>query len=81
MKQGKRDPRIEDTCSLLAVHFRRLVIDEAHVLYSKTALMKFVIDVRAISRWACTGTPIPGNKLQALHGLLQFLKHEIFSDR
>lgn len=69
--------RHDDTTNLLLKHnFRRVILDEAHLVKnSNTGASKACCSIKAERRWAITGTPI-SNSLQDLYGLMKFLHHE-----
>eukprot|EP01080_Neovahlkampfia_damariscottae_P003171 gene3171-5487_t len=64
----------------------RVIIDEGHILGKtstrQTIAMKELICDR---RWICTGTPTPKSnielELKILHGLVDFINHEPFSEK
>ncbi|KAI1366205.1 hypothetical protein F5Y08DRAFT_302014 [Xylaria arbuscula] len=60
--------------SILFRHkWRRVILDEAHIIRNKTATSSSLMALRAISRWAVTGTPIQ-NSFADIGGLLRFLR-------
>ncbi|KAI2611978.1 SNF2 family N-terminal domain-containing protein [Hypoxylon sp. NC1633] len=60
--------------ALLAVHWRRVVLDEAHAIRNySTATAKAAFQLEAKSRWMLTGTPII-NTAKDFLSALQFLK-------
>lgn len=61
---------------LLTHHFRRVILDEAHLIKNtSTNASKACCFIKADRRWAVTGTPI-SNSLQDIYGLIKFLHHE-----
>jgi len=72
-------------CSLLKIHWLRLVVDEGHNMGKNgqpTNAIDFASWITAERRWAMTGTPTPQtiqkSGLGNLFGLLKFLKHDYF---
>jgi SNF2 family DNA or RNA helicase len=72
-------------CSLLKVHWLRLVVDEGHSMGKNgrpTNVIDFASWISAERRWAMTGTPTPQTidkvGLSNLFGLVKFLKHDYF---
>ena len=65
---------------LHAVHWRRVVLDEAHVIANpKAKQSKAVMMLQAERRWAVTGTPLQ-NKMLDLMTLFGFLRIEPLDD-
>jgi len=61
---------------LLSICFRRVILDEAHIIKNpNTGASKACCEINAERRWCVTGTPI-SNSLQDVFGLIKFLKHE-----
>jgi DNA repair protein RAD5 len=66
--------------SLLQLHWRRLVLDEAHTIKNKATLAaQAVTSIRASRRWCMTGTPMQ-NGIQDLFSLIKFLRHQPWSE-
>ncbi|KAI0883110.1 uncharacterized protein GGS22DRAFT_35921 [Annulohypoxylon maeteangense] len=65
--------------SLFKYQWRRIILDEAHVIRNTTMTASAVCALSAISRWAVTGTPIQNN-LSDLCGLFRFLKFHPYDD-
>jgi DNA repair protein RAD5 len=62
--------------NLLNVHWRRVILDEAHCIRNQaTDLARSCRAVIAERRWVITGTPIQ-NKIDDLYSLIRFLRHE-----
>ncbi|KAF3908917.1 hypothetical protein AA313_de0208672 [Arthrobotrys entomopaga] len=62
-------------------HWRRIVLDEAHVIRERnTNQAKRIFSLNADYRWCLTGTPVQ-NKLDDYGSLLQFLKHPYYGTR
>ncbi|RYP56346.1 hypothetical protein DL769_009930 [Monosporascus sp. CRB-8-3] len=59
--------------------WRRIILDEAHIIRNKTATSEAIMSLTAASRWAVTGTPIQ-NSLMDLAGLLRFLQFRPYDD-
>ncbi|CAM9695293.1 unnamed protein product, partial [Chrysoparadoxa australica] len=69
-----------DSSTFTAVHWGRIICDEAHVMRNQNTLCaKALSQLKAQSRWAVTGTPLQ-NKLDDLHALLRFLRLEPWND-
>lgn len=65
---------------LLRVHFRRIVLDEGHVIKDvKSNNAAVVCRIRADMRWVVTATPI-NNKPDDLFPMLRFLRIAPFND-
>lgn len=65
---------------LFSIEYFRVILDEAHFIknrVSKTA--KACYEIRAVHRWALTGTPIV-NRLEDLFSLVKFLRVEPWSN-
>jgi hypothetical protein len=59
---------------MFAVHWHRVILDEAHVIRNmKSRMAQAICDLDATSRWAVTGTPIQNN-LSDLTALLKFTR-------
>jgi len=68
--------RLGDDSPLFSTSFLRVVFDEAHQICNQTAKQtKAAVAVKAVCRWALTGTPI-SNKLDDLYGLLKIINCE-----
>ncbi|KAH9492952.1 transcription termination factor, RNA polymerase II [Bulinus truncatus] len=65
---------------LLRIGWERIVLDEAHNIKNhKTATAMAVCQLRSLSRWALTGTPIQNNLLD-MYALLRFLRFSPFDE-
>jgi SNF2 family DNA or RNA helicase len=65
---------------LHAVHWRRVVLDEAHVIANpKAKQSRAVMMLQASRRWVVTGTPLQ-NKIDDLMALFTFLRIEPLDD-
>ncbi|KAI0903147.1 hypothetical protein F4823DRAFT_636667 [Ustulina deusta] len=53
--------------------WRRIILDEAHIIRNRTTTSSAISELRAISRWAITGTPIQ-NSFADIGGLLRYLR-------
>ncbi|XP_059160044.1 transcription termination factor 2-like [Physella acuta] len=86
-KDTNAETPIEDSeeCSadlpmLLKVGWKRIVLDEAHNIKNhKSATSIAVCKLRAVCRWALTGTPIQ-NDLLDMYALLRFLRFSPFDE-
>jgi SWI/SNF-related matrix-associated actin-dependent regulator of chromatin subfamily A3 len=59
---------------LFAADWRRVVLDEGHIIRNAaTKAANAVCNLKAISRWVLTGTPIV-NTVKDLHSMLKFLR-------
>ena len=74
-------------CSLLKVHWTRMVVDEGHSMGrgKQNNAILFASWIAAGRRWSMTGTPTPQTSAQSgmsnLLCLMGFLKHEFFKAR
>jgi hypothetical protein len=66
--------KASDNHIMFAVRWRRIILDEAHVIRNmKSRMAHAICDLDAVSRWAVTGTPIQ-NHLSDLTALLKFIR-------
>lgn len=73
---SKSKENSHSSTTLLSMNFRRVILDEAHIIKNpNTGASKACCLVQAERRWAVTGTPI-SNSLQDVYGLLRFLHHQ-----
>jgi len=76
---SNRDKNKSTNSSILFLKFRRVILDEGHLIKNPvTAVSKACCAINADRRWCVTGTPIV-NSLHDVFGLLKFLKHEPWS--
>ena len=74
-------------CSLLKVHWTRMVVDEGHSMGrgKQNNAILFASWIAATRRWSMTGTPTPQTSgrsgMSNLLCLMGFLKHEFFTAR
>ncbi|GAW11333.1 hypothetical protein ANO14919_006770 [Xylariales sp. No.14919] len=59
--------------------WRRIILDEAHIIRNKTSTSSAISALKAVSRWAITGTPIQ-NSFADIGGLLRFLRFPPYDD-
>ncbi|KAI0110377.1 hypothetical protein GGR51DRAFT_510965 [Nemania sp. FL0031] len=59
--------------------WRRIILDEAHIVRNRTVTSSAISALAAISRWAITGTPIQ-NSFADIGGLLRFLRFPPYGD-
>ena len=65
---------------LLQIAWERVVLDEAHYIKNhKSVTAQSVCRLRALNRWALTGTPIQNNLLD-MYSLLRFLRCSPFDE-
>ncbi|KAI1734595.1 hypothetical protein F4680DRAFT_470751 [Xylaria scruposa] len=57
---------------LFEYQWRRIILDEASIIRNRTGTSSAISALRAVSRWAVTGTPIQ-NSIADIGGLLRFL--------
>ena len=77
--------RIGSPCSLLKVHWLRLIVDEGHSMgrSQQNSSVKFASWISAERRWAMTGTPTKHGTgaIGQIFALLSFLQHDFFTQR
>ncbi|MCJ1252016.1 hypothetical protein MMC30_009254 [Trapelia coarctata] len=70
----------ENRSTLYSVKWRRIVLDEAHIIREPTkSFARSVCALKAECRWGVTGTPIQ-NRLTDLYSLFKFLRCTPFDD-
>ncbi|XP_022229879.2 transcription termination factor 2 [Drosophila obscura] len=70
----------KESSALFGVKWRRIILDEAHVVRNYKALASIAVsDLRGKFRWALTGTPIQNKELD-IYALLKFLRCSPFDD-
>ncbi|XP_066588930.1 transcription termination factor 2 [Prorops nasuta] len=66
--------------TLFQIRWQRIILDEAHIVRNhKTQASLGVCALRAIKRWALTGTPVHNKEID-LYAILKFLKCSPFDD-
>ncbi|XP_063985962.1 uncharacterized protein LOC135167046 [Diachasmimorpha longicaudata] len=66
---------------LFKVHWRRVVLDEAHVIRNPNSLKSIrIAELTTDKRWCLTGTPVH-NKIGDLYPIMRFLDLEPFNDQ
>ncbi|KAM4067309.1 DNA repair protein RAD5A [Hirsutella rhossiliensis] len=74
--------RREGMCAggvLFDKYWRRIILDEAHQVRNQIATSTAIASLKALSRWAITGTPIQ-NSVTDIAGLLRFLQFQPYDD-
>ena len=71
---GEQDAHEIRQSVLLQIAFDRVILDEAHVIRNpKSGVSQSVCRLRAVRRWAVTGTPVQNKELD-MYALLRFLR-------
>ncbi|KAF1954514.1 hypothetical protein CC80DRAFT_448709 [Byssothecium circinans] len=69
-----------ETRIMFAVRWKRLILDEAHLIRNvKTRMARAIYQLEADARWAVTGTPIQNN-ISDLAALLRFIRAYPYND-
>ncbi|PSN67187.1 hypothetical protein BS50DRAFT_573926 [Corynespora cassiicola Philippines] len=72
--------RSSDRHVIFSVQWRRIILDEAHLIRNlKTRMARAICELEAECRWAVTGTPIQ-NHLSDLTALLKFIRAHPYDD-
>ncbi|GLJ41479.1 hypothetical protein SUGI_0858480 [Cryptomeria japonica] len=80
LSSGFQSENPQEESVLHAIHWFRVVLDEAHTIKSsKCRVSQAVFALVADRRWCLTGTPIQ-NKLEDIYSLLHFLRVEPWSN-
>ncbi|KNG50497.1 helicase swr1 [Stemphylium lycopersici] len=71
---------IKEASSLHAIHYHRLILDEAHSIKSRnTGVAKACFALRSNYKWCLSGTPVQ-NRIGEFFSLLRFLEVRPFAD-
>jgi DNA repair protein RAD16 len=71
---------IKEASPLHAIHFHRLILDEAHSIKSRnTGVAKACFALRGTYKWCLSGTPVQ-NRIGEFFSLLRFLEVRPFAD-
>ncbi|KAI1173028.1 hypothetical protein F4777DRAFT_590102 [Nemania sp. FL0916] len=71
--QAEHKPNYRERSILFGNHWRRIILDEAHIIRNRTSTSSAISELAAISRWAVTGTPIQ-NSFRDIGGILRVLR-------
>lgn len=76
----REDSIIKEDSPIHAIHFHRLILDEAHSIKSKTTgVAKACFALQGTYKWCLSGTPVQ-NRIGEFFSLLRFLEVRPFAD-
>ncbi|KYQ90362.1 SNF2-related domain-containing protein [Tieghemostelium lacteum] len=77
--------KVTDIHPLLQIHFRRIIVDEGHVVGNTTNLTQYCHMISGESKFICSGTPLGGStllfsELTNVKSLVKFLEISPYND-